>query len=97
MAVKKYHFINKMVFCNIYLFIFTVKAVKMNDFNLGLFIKEHRKQAGLTQLELANLAGVGKTTIFDIEKNKETVRWNNLLAVLKVLNIEIQFKSPINK
>jgi HTH-type transcriptional regulator/antitoxin HipB len=69
----------------------------MNDFNLGLFIKEHRKQAGLTQLKLANLAGVGKTTVFDIEKNKETVSWSNLLAILKVLNIEILFKSPINK
>lgn len=69
----------------------------MDDFNLGLFIKEHRKVAGLTQLELANLAGVGKTTVFDIEKNKETVRWNNLLAILKVLNIEVQFKSPIHK
>lgn len=69
----------------------------MNDFDLGLFIKEHRKQAGLTQLELANLAGVGKTTVFDIEKNKGTVSWNNLLVVLKVLNIQIQFKSPINK
>jgi HTH-type transcriptional regulator/antitoxin HipB len=90
-------FILKNLHCKAYLFIFTVKAVKMNDFNLGLFIKEHRKQAGLTQLELANLAGVGKTTLFDIEKNKETISWNNLLAVLKVLNIEIQFKSPINK
>lgn len=69
----------------------------MDDFNLGFFIKEHRKEAGLTQLELANLAGVGKTTVFDIEKNKETVRWNNLLAILKVLNIEVQFKSPIHK
>ena len=69
----------------------------MGDFNLGSFIKEHRKHAGLTQLKLANLAGLGKTTVFDIEKNKETVSWSNLLAVLKVLNIEIQFKSPINK
>ena len=69
----------------------------MNDFDLGLFIKEHRKEAGLTQLELANLAGVGKTTVFDIEKNKETIHWNNLLAILKVLNIEVQFKSPIHK
>ena len=69
----------------------------MNDFDLGLFIKEHRKQAGLTQLELANLAGVGKTTVFDIEKNKETVSWINLLSVLHVLNIDVQFKSPINK
>nr|WP_315139945.1 helix-turn-helix domain-containing protein [uncultured Flavobacterium sp.] len=69
----------------------------MNSINLGKFVKEHRKQAGLTQLELANLAGVGKTTVFDIEKNKESVRWNNLSAVLKVLNIEVVFKSPLNR
>lgn len=69
----------------------------MDDFDLGLFIKEHRKEAGLTQLELANLAGVGKTTVFDVEKNKESVRWSTLLAILKVLNIEVQFKSPIHK
>lgn len=69
----------------------------MSDFDLGLMVKEHRKKAGLTQLELANLAGVGKTTVFDIEKNKETVRWNNLLAVLQVLNIKVEFKSPMIK
>lgn len=69
----------------------------MNNFDLGTLIKEHRKKAGLTQLELANLAGIGKTTIFDIEKNKETVRWSNLLAVLHVLNIKVEFKSPLTK
>lgn len=68
----------------------------MDDFDLGALIKDHRKKAGLTQLQLADLAGVGKTTVFDIEKNKETVRWNNLLAVLRVLNIKIEFKSPLN-
>lgn len=69
----------------------------MNDLDLGAFIKDHRKEAGLTQLELADLAGIGKTTVFDIEKNKETVRLNNLLAVLQVLNIKIEFKSPLTK
>lgn len=67
----------------------------MSDFDLGLMVKNHRKKAGLTQLELANLAGIGKTTVFDIEKNKETVRWSNILAVLQVLNIEVEFKSPL--
>lgn len=67
----------------------------MNDLDFGSMVKGHRKKAGLTQLELANLAGVGKTTVFDIEKNKETVRWNNLLAVLRVLNIKVEFKSPL--
>ena len=69
----------------------------MSDFDLGSLIKDHRKKAGLTQLELANLAGVGKTTVFDIEKNKESIRWNNLLAVLHVLNIKVEFKSPLTK
>lgn len=69
----------------------------MNDLDLGTLIKAHRKEAGLTQLELANLAGIGKTTVFDIEKNKETVRWSNLLAVLEVLNIKVEFKSPLTK
>lgn len=69
----------------------------MDDFDLGAFVKDHRKKAGLTQLELANLAGVGKTTVFDIEKNKETVRWNSLMAVLQVLNIKLEFKSPLTK
>ena len=69
----------------------------MSDFNLGNFIKEHRKQAGQTQLELANLAAVGKTSVFDIEKNKETVQWNTILAILKVLNIQVKFISPLDK
>lgn len=69
----------------------------MNDFNLGHFIKEHRKAAGLTQLQLADLAGIGKTTVFDIEKNKESVRWDSLKAILNVLNIDIQFISPLKK
>ena len=69
----------------------------MNDFDLGLFIKKHRKLANLTQIELANLAEMGKTTVFDIEKNKETVSWKNIKAVLHILNIKIKFESPIKK
>lgn len=69
----------------------------MTDFNLGKLIKEHRKAAGLTQLQLADLAGIGKTTVFDIEKNKTSVRWDSLIAVLNILNIDIQFISPLKK
>lgn len=69
----------------------------MIDFNLGKLIKEHRKAAGLTQLQLADLAGIGKTTVFDIEKNKTSVRWDSVSAVLNILNIDIQFISPLKK
>ena len=62
---------------------------------LASIIKWHRKAANLTQLELAELAGVGKTVVFDIEKGKETVKIQTLRKVLKVLNIEMRFTSPL--
>jgi len=57
-------------------------------------VRYYRKQSGLSQQELAKLAGVGKTVIFDIEKGKESVRLNTLIKVLEVLNIQIIFKTP---
>lgn len=62
---------------------------------IGKIIKYHRKKSGLSQLELANLAGVGKTVVFDIEKGKETVKLSTISKILLVLNIEIVFKSPL--
>lgn len=57
-------------------------------------IRYYRKQSGLTQLELAQLAGVGKTVVFDIEKGKESVRFNTLLKILEVLNIKLKLETP---
>ena len=62
---------------------------------LAVIVKIHRKAANLTQLELAELAGVGKTVVFDIEKGKETVKLHTLNKILKVLNIEMRFISPL--
>ena len=62
---------------------------------LATLIRMHRKAAKLTQLQLAELAGVGKTVVFDIEKGKETVKLSTLRKILNVLNIEIQLTSPL--
>lgn len=62
---------------------------------LASIVKMHRKAAKLTQLQLAELAGVGKTVVFDIEKGKETVKLLTLRKILKVLNIKMQLKSPL--
>ena len=62
---------------------------------LAAIVKMHRKAANLTQLKLAELAGVGKTVVFDIEKGKETVKLNTLNKILRVLNIEMRFISPL--
>ena len=61
---------------------------------LARIIKKHRKAAGLSQLQLAEMAGVGKTVVFDIEKGKETVQLNTLRKILKVLNIHVVLNSP---
>ncbi len=63
--------------------------------NLGWMIRFHRKQSGLSQEQLAELAGLGKTVVFDIEKGKLSVQLNTLLRVIKVLNIQIEFNSPL--
>jgi len=67
----------------------------MNIDTLSEVIKYHRKQSGLTQKRLADLAGVGKTVIYDIEKGKETVQWDTIKKILSVLNIKIKFESPL--
>ena len=64
---------------------------------LARIVKQHRKAAHLSQLQLAELADVGKTVVFDIEKGKETVKLATLRKVLKVLNIKVLLLSPLMK
>lgn len=66
----------------------------MPKYDIANLIHYYRKQSGLSQQELARLAGVGKTVIYDIEKGKESVRLNTLLKVFDVLNIQIKFETP---
>jgi HTH-type transcriptional regulator / antitoxin HipB len=62
---------------------------------LADIIRKHRKAAGLSQLQLAEMAGIGKTAVFDLEKGKETVQLNTLRKILLVLNIKVQLTSPL--
>ncbi len=62
---------------------------------LGAMIRFHRRKARLTQGALAELSGVGKTVIFDIEKGKLSIRFDTLLKVLQVVNIQISWQSPL--
>jgi HTH-type transcriptional regulator / antitoxin HipB len=66
----------------------------LNPQVLANTIREHRKAAGLSQLQLAEMAGVGKTVVFDIEKGKETIQLDTLRKILAVLNITVKLTSP---
>jgi len=62
---------------------------------LAQLIHSHRKKAGLAQAQLAKLAGVGKTVVWDLENGKESVQWNTLQKIFGVLNITAEWRSPL--
>jgi HTH-type transcriptional regulator/antitoxin HipB len=66
----------------------------MTSTDIANMVRYFRKQSGLSQRDLAKIAGIGKTALFDIEKGKETVQLNTLLKVLDVLNIKMKFDTP---
>lgn len=67
----------------------------MTSKQIGKIVVFHRKKSGLTQKHLADIAGVGKTAVFDVEKGKETIRLNTLIKILSALNIKLNLKSPL--
>ena len=69
-------------------------AMKVNIFLRDVLL-EHRKAAGLSRQELALMAGVGKTVIYDIEHGKTSIRFDILSRILESLNIQIVFQSPL--
>jgi HTH-type transcriptional regulator / antitoxin HipB len=66
----------------------------MNFSLLAQAIQFHRKKAGLSRNELAVLAAVGKTVVFDIEHGKDTIQCASLFKILDTLNIQLDVKSP---
>jgi y4mF family transcriptional regulator len=72
-------------------------APTMTITRLSQTIRFLRKQSGLTQLQLAQLAGVSKTVVFDVEKGKETVQLDSILKILAILNVKITLETPIKQ
>jgi HTH-type transcriptional regulator/antitoxin HipB len=56
---------------------------------LGELVREVRKEQGLTQLDLAGLAGLSNRFIIDLERGKETLQMQKALDVLALLGVEL--------
>ena len=56
---------------------------------LNEFVKGRRKQANLTQPELAVKAGVGLRFIRDLEQGKETLRLDKVNQVLQLFGHQV--------
>jgi y4mF family transcriptional regulator len=57
--------------------------------DLGTFVRSRRKANGLTQIELAELAGVGPRFVSELERGKSTIRLNAVDAVLGVFGMRV--------
>ena len=62
------------------------------DPKIGLTIKSLRKANKLSQTDLGQLAGTGINFVSQLENAKATVRLDKLLAVLKVLGLELHLQ-----
>ena len=54
---------------------------------IGLFVKQKRREAGLTQEEFALRSGLGLRFVRDLEQGKETVRMDKVNQALAVFGM----------
>ncbi len=62
------------------------------DMDLAAEIKRLRKAAGLTQVDLADRAGVGLRFVRELERGKPTVRLDKVKQVLDLLGYELHLR-----
>jgi len=64
----------------------------MTPADIGLIIRQKRKNDGLTLEQAAAVCNVSYAFLSNLENGKETVRLNKVLQVLKCLGIELDAK-----
>ena len=55
--------------------------------SVGPAIRKYREEAGLTQAELADQAGLNRTYLSVLEQGKETEQVRRILRILKLLGV----------
>lgn len=58
--------------------------------HLGTTLKERRKLLGLTQRQVADLAGCHWTLVLDVEAGRITVRLDKLIEILKAVGLTLE-------
>jgi HTH-type transcriptional regulator/antitoxin HipB len=61
---------------------------------LGKAIREARRDAGLTQAQVAAAAGVGLRFLIELEAGKPTAQLGKALAVLSILGCRLRIDAP---
>lgn len=58
---------------------------------LGAQFAERRRELGILQQQLADAAGVSRSTLHTIEHGGAGVRWEKITAVAEALGLEMRF------
>ncbi len=72
-----------------FLCIFAPERVYNMSNNLSSYVKEMRRQFGLTQVDLAAKSGVGLRFVRELEQGKETLRLDKVNLVLLLFGQEV--------
>jgi len=67
---------------------------QMTPSDIGQLVQAERKRQGLSQLQLAGMAGTGIRLISDLENGKETVQLQKVLKVVQTLGLGLFIFSP---
>jgi transcriptional regulator with XRE-family HTH domain len=67
----------------------------MRAAQLASLLVFHRKEAGLSQAELARHAGVSRYVVQDLEAGTGRTTWGKLQAVLEILNLRLEPEGPL--
>lgn len=62
----------------------------MDVARLGAFVRSQRKERGLTQLDLCELAGVSDRFLRELEHGKTSAEVGKVIAVLAVLGFDLE-------
>lgn len=57
--------------------------------SLGAAIRHYRKEAGLTQAQLAEMAGLRRSYLSELESGKETEQLKRVLRLLRQLGVRM--------
>jgi transcriptional regulator with XRE-family HTH domain len=62
--------------------------------DLGVAVRQFRLQAGLSQATLAELSGVHRSYLSELERGKVTEQLQRLIEILGILGVEVQLRRP---
>jgi HTH-type transcriptional regulator/antitoxin HipB len=66
-----------------------VEATIRTTGELGQAIRRRRQAIGLTQAEVAQVAGVGNRFVSELERGKATAEFGKILRVVSVLGLDL--------